>query len=129
MRLTSSTVFHCSSVMSTRVASRWSPAFDTRMSIVPQAAIISWNIDRTSASRATSARMAMASTPPAWSSADQALGVLGAAHVVDDDVRAGGGERAGDALADPGVGPGHERLLTLERLVSRHVGRSSSASS
>ena len=60
---------------------------------------------------------------------DETLGVLGADHVVDDDVRAGGGERAGDALADPGVGPGHERLLALERLVPRHVGRSSSASS
>ena len=63
VRLTPITVFHCSSDMSVTGASRCSPAFETRMSIVPQARSIAWNIARTSSSRATSARTAMASTP------------------------------------------------------------------
>jgi len=68
VRLTPSTVFHCSSVSSVNAASRCSPALLTRMSIPPQADSISANIASTSASFETSARSAIASTPSVLSS-------------------------------------------------------------
>jgi hypothetical protein len=42
-----------------------------------------------------------------------------ARDVVDDHVRAGMPERHGDRLADPGVRPGHQCLLTLQALHDR----------
>ncbi len=60
VRFTASTVFHCSSVISTNGASCCRPALFTRTSMVPQASTISRNMARTSASRDTSARMASA---------------------------------------------------------------------
>ena len=106
-------------------ASRWSPALSPGCRSCPRPRSSPGTSTRTSASRETSARMAMAATPAPLSSPTTPLGVLGPAHVVDDHVRARRGERPRDALADAGVGPGDERLLALERLVSRHADRPS----
>ena len=43
---------------------------------------------------------------------DDGIGGLGAAHVIDADIRARGTERRRDGTPDAGIGARHERLLT-----------------
>ena len=109
------TVFHCVSVISSKAASRCSPALATTMSSVPKSrAGLLEHLDDLRLARHVGAQRHGAAAHRSDQVGDF-MGFVLAGDIVDDDRRAGLGQRDRHRPADPRIGAGDQRLLPGKR--------------